>query len=70
MEILYLLIPISMLLLGLIFWIFCWAVRDGQFDDLDAPGQRILMDCDRIVKPSEQAPGAKTNPAADSDNNL
>ncbi len=56
MEVLYLLIPISLILLGLIFWLFSWAVRNGQFDDLDAPAQRILMDCDRIVKSSEQAP--------------
>lgn len=67
MEILYLLIPISMLLLGLIFWLFSWAVRNGQFDDLDAPGQRILMDCDHIVKPSEQATPAETRSAADSE---
>ncbi|MCP4766265.1 MAG: cbb3-type cytochrome oxidase assembly protein CcoS [Gammaproteobacteria bacterium] len=55
MEIIYLLIPISLLLLGLIVWILLWAVRDGQYDDLEGPAHRILMDEDRIVdEKSEQ----------------
>ena len=49
MNILFLLIPISLLLLGLIVWILLWAVRSGQFDDLEGPAHRILMDEDRIV---------------------
>ena len=56
MEIIYLLIPISLLLLGLIVWILLWAVRTGQFDDLEGPAHQILMDEDRIVEDkSEQA---------------
>lgn len=50
MEIIYLLIPISLLLLGLIVWILLWAVRSGQFDDLEGPAHQILMDEDRIVE--------------------
>ncbi len=49
MNILYLLIPISLVLLALIVWIFLWAIRDGQFDDLEGPAHRILMDEDRVV---------------------
>ena len=49
MEIIYLLIPVSLILLGLIVWILLWAVRDGQYDDLEGPAYRILMDEDRIV---------------------
>ena len=49
MSILYLLIPISLLLLGLILWILFWAVRSGQFDDLEGPAHRILMDEERVV---------------------
>ena len=40
---------ISLILLGLIVWIFLWAVRDGQYEDLEGPAHRILMDEDRIV---------------------
>ena len=49
MEIIYLLIPVSLILLGLIVWILLWAVRDGQYDDLEGPAHRILMDEDKIV---------------------
>lgn len=54
MEIIYLLIPISLLLLGLIVWILLWAVRDGQYDDLEGPAHRILMDEDRVVKDDDE----------------
>jgi len=54
MEIIYLLIPISLILLGAIVWILLWAVRDGQYDDLEGPAHRILMDEDRIVDDSSE----------------
>ena len=44
MEILYLLIPLSLLLVGAIIWIFLWAVRSGQFDDLETPPVRMLFE--------------------------
>jgi len=46
MEILYLLIPLSLLLVGVIAWIMLWAVKAGQFEDLEGPGQSIIMDDD------------------------
>lgn len=46
MEILYLLIPISLMLVGVIVVILFWAVRSGQFEDLDGPAHQILMDDD------------------------
>jgi len=54
MEIIYLLIPISLLLLGLIVWILLWAVRSGQFDDMEGPAHRILMDEDHIVESDDE----------------
>ena len=48
MEIIYLLIPLSLVLIGVIIWAFFWAVRSGQFDDLEGPAHRILMDDDSI----------------------
>src|SRR5690606_36697528 len=47
MRILLLLIPISMVLLGAAVAAFVWAVRRGQFDDLDTPALDILGDDDR-----------------------
>lgn len=46
MEILYLLIPLSVLLVFVIGGAFWWALRGGQFDDLDGPAIRVLMDDD------------------------
>lgn len=53
MEILYLLIPLSLILVGLIVWILLWAVRSGQFDDLEGPAHRILMDDDDNTEKSQ-----------------
>ena len=44
MIILLLLIPLSLLLLVAAIWAFVWAVRRGQFDDLDTPAIDILQD--------------------------
>ena len=46
MSILYLLIPLSLILLGLAVWAFFWAVKHDQFDDLEGPAHRILFDED------------------------
>ena len=46
MESLFLLIPLSLVLVGVLAWILRWSVKSGQFDDLDGPGQAILMDDD------------------------
>ena len=46
MDILYLLIPLSVVLvlvIGAVFWL---ALRSGQFDDLDRPGFEVLLDDD------------------------
>lgn len=56
MEILYLLIPLSIVLVALIVGAFLWAIRSGQFEDLDGPAHRILLDDD------EDPPGATRSP--------
>lgn len=44
MEILFLLIPLSAVLVLLILGVFAWAVHRHQFEDLDREGDRILQD--------------------------
>ena len=46
MEIMYLLIPLSVILVFVIGVVFWWSLRSGQFDDMEGPGYRILMDDD------------------------
>jgi len=48
MIILLLLIPLSVMLLAVAIWAFVWAVRKGQFDDLDTPALDILVDTDEL----------------------
>jgi cbb3-type cytochrome oxidase maturation protein len=54
MSILYVLIPLALLLLGLAVWAFFWAVGSGQFDDLDTPAMRVIMDDDARPDEDEQ----------------
>jgi cbb3-type cytochrome oxidase maturation protein len=44
MDILYLLIPLSSVLVLGIVGMFAWALHRGQFDDVEHEGQRILLD--------------------------
>jgi cbb3-type cytochrome oxidase maturation protein len=46
MNILYLLIPLGLVLVAIMVWAFFWAVRGGQFDDLQTPAVQILLDDD------------------------
>lgn len=46
MIILLLLIPLSLILLCAAVWAFAWAVRSGQFDDMDTPALDILAEDD------------------------
>lgn len=46
MDILYLLIPISVVLVFAIGGVFWWALGNGQFEDLEGPAHRVLMDDD------------------------
>jgi len=60
MNVIYLLIPMALILVAAIAWAFFWAVRSGQFDDLEGPAHRIIMDDDRIPPPeSEPQPETK-----------
>ncbi len=53
MSILYMLIPIAVLLIAGAIWFFVWSVRSGQFEDLEGPAHRILMDDDDPLIPPE-----------------
>ncbi len=56
MEALYLLIPLSLILVGISVWLFFRMSDSGQFDDMEGPAHSILMDDDR--------PQARTAPPA------
>lgn len=65
MAILLLLVPLSLMLLGAAVAAFFWAVKRGQFDDLDTPALDILEDDDR---PAPQPRAAAPATPASSEN--
>ena len=66
MDILSLLIPVSLRQVGVIVWIFLWAVRSGQFDDMEGPAHQILMDDDAPKLDKDKDESA---PKSDAENN-
>ena len=44
MEIIFILVPLSILLIAGAIWAFVWAVNNDQFEDLDREGYEILFD--------------------------
>lgn len=66
MSVIYILIPIAILLTALGIYLFFWAVKTDQFEDLEKQGLSILFDEDNIksTKPSE-----KTEKSTFTDNN-
>ncbi len=54
MEILYLLIPLSLVFVAVIAAFFLWAVKTGQFEDMEGPAHRILMDDDLPKETNEE----------------
>jgi cbb3-type cytochrome oxidase maturation protein len=54
MTMLFVLVPVTLLLVGFAIWAFFWAADGGQFDDLDAPGLAPLLD--DAAEPREPPP--------------
>jgi cbb3-type cytochrome oxidase maturation protein len=63
MESLYILIPLSLVLVFVIGVIFWWSLKSGQFEDMEGPAYRILMDDD---KPSKGSAASDSEDTADS----
>ena len=68
MNILLFLIPVSMGALGVALWAFIWAVKRGQFEDMDTPALDILREDehDLPVRVPQPAPPSST-PTVDPD---
>lgn len=53
MDIIYLLLPVALIIVIIIIGVFFWAVKSDQFDDLEGPAHRILMD-DDVIKDNKK----------------
>lgn len=59
MESLYLLVPIALIFVAIALKIFFWAIKNGQYDNLDTEAHRILFDDDEPT--AEPRPGKSRN---------
>ncbi|MFO8231846.1 MAG: cbb3-type cytochrome oxidase assembly protein CcoS [Longimonas sp.] len=62
MNVLYLLVPLALLLAGSGVAAFVWSVRDGQYDDVETPAMRILMEDDVPGPTSKDDPDTDATP--------
>ena len=63
MDVIYGLIP-AMIILGLIMvGVLVWAVKSGQYDDLEGDANRIIMDDDDPLLPKQQSANASKKQA-------
>lgn len=46
MSVIFIVLPLALVLAGVAVAGFVWAARRGQFDDLDTPGVRAVVDDD------------------------
>lgn len=53
MNILYILVPLAVALAAVGLLAFRWAVRDGQYDDVETPARRMLLDDEPLASSSE-----------------
>ena len=65
MDSIYVLIPVTTILLGLAVAAYLWSVNNGQFDDLDKASQSILFDDTDTAPPKDEVPA--TPPPASGD---
>ena len=51
MSMLYVLIPLAVMLLAVAVWALLWAIKTGQFDDLESHGWSVVLDDDQKPPP-------------------
>jgi len=51
MSMLYVLIPLAVMLLAVAIWALIWAIKSGQFDDLESHGWSVVLDDDQKPPP-------------------
>ena len=64
MEIVFVLLPITLVLALAGVGAYIWSVRSGQFDDLEGPAHRILMDDENVMRSQERKADKTTDRSA------
>ena len=61
MNMVYLLIPLALMLVAVAAWALIWAIRSGQFEDLESQGWSVVLDDDEKPLPGPDEPGEDDN---------
>ncbi|WP_166265773.1 cbb3-type cytochrome oxidase assembly protein CcoS [Marinobacter caseinilyticus] len=69
MEVVLILVPITLILVALGVLVFSWAVKNGQYDDLEGPAHQILYDDDKNMIPEESRQPPVADDSADASRN-
>lgn len=64
MEVIYLLIPLSLAFLALAVWFFLWAMKTEQYEDLEGPAHRIILDDQEERRQLAESGDSSSEPAA------
>jgi len=66
LESLFLLVPIALIFVAIALKVFFWAIKSGQYDNLDTEAHRILFDDDAPeAKPKPESRGSSTEKDTD-----
>ena len=57
MNMVYLLIPLALMLVGVAAWALIWAIRSGPFEVLESQGWSVVLDDDEKPPPGPDEPG-------------
>jgi len=67
MSMLYVLIPLALLLLAAAAWALIWAIRSGQFDDMESHGWSVVLDDDQRPPPEPESKDVRGHAPGHSD---
>lgn len=66
MEVIFIVLPLAVIMAIVALAAFFWAVHKGQFDDLDTPAYRAILDPDEPkLKASSTQHAARSKPRSD-----
>jgi cbb3-type cytochrome oxidase maturation protein len=54
MSMIFVLIPLAVMLLAVAVWALLWAIKTGQFDDLESHGWSVVLDDDQKPPPLDE----------------
>ncbi len=63
MSVLFLLVPLAMIFAVFAVVLFIWAVRSGQYDDLETPAVRILFEPTPLPRKRDSSEGQAPEPS-------